>query len=181
MPTLLPSTYHWSPCTQRRFLAMLFATGSIGRACAAVSKSRESAYALRRRSRGRGFATGWDAALIAFRQQHADTMMGHAFVPVAYDGVRHPQTRRLMWRRSDPWLGRGLGMTLLSRVDKAVAPILADRVRAARAYAALEDFDALLDAIAPSGGEEDVQPFYCQLAQISAGFGMAAKQSTRPS
>ncbi len=181
MPTLLPSTYHWSPCTQRRFLAVLFATGSIGRACVAVSKSRESAYALRRQSRGLGFATGWDAALIAFRQQHADTMMGHAFEPIAYDGVRHPQTRRMMWRRADPWLGRGLGMSPLSRMDKAVAPILADPVRAARAYAALEDSDAFLDGIALSGEAEDVQPFYRQLAQISAGFGMAAKQSTRAS
>ena len=181
MPPVSPPIYHWSPTAQRRFLAVLMESGSIGRACVAVSKSRESAYALRRRSRGLAFTTGWDAALIAFRQQHADTMLGHAFVPVAYDGVRHPQTRRLMWRRSDPWLGRGLGMTLLSRVDKAVAPILADPVRAARAYAALEDFDAFIDAIVASDGAEVVQPFYCQLAQISAGFGMAAKQSTRPS
>ena len=179
MPTLHPSPYHWSPTAQRRFLAVLMESGSIGRACGAVSKSRESAYGLRRRSRGLAFATGWDAALIAFRQHHADTMLGHAFVPVAYDGVRHPQTRRMMWRRADPWLGRGLGMTLLARMDKAVAPILVDPVRAARAYAALEDFDAFLDAIAASAGEEVVQPFYCQLARISGGFGMAVPQSAR--
>ena len=154
MPTLHPSLYHGSPTAQRRFLAVLMESGSIGRACGAVSKSRESAYGLRRWSRGLTFATGWDAALIAFRQKHADTMLGHAFVPVAYDGVRHPQTRHLMWRRADPWLGGGLGMTLLSRMDKAVAPILANPPRAARGYAALEDFDAFLDAIALSGEAE---------------------------
>lgn len=61
-----------------------------------------------------------------------------------------------MWRRADPWLGRGLGMTLLSRMDKAVAPILADPPRAARGYAALEDFDAFLDAIVASDRVEVV-------------------------
>lgn len=174
MPPLPPPAYHWSPTAQRRFLAVLAETGSIGRACAAASKSREAAYALRRRSSGLAFATGWDAALIAFRQQHADAMMGHAFEPIAYDGVRHPETRRMMWRRADPRLGRGMGMTLLSRMDRAVAPILADSARAARAYAALEDFDAFLDAVAACDGEGAGQPLYCQLGRISAGFGMAA-------
>jgi len=104
-------------------------------------------------------------------------MMGHAFLPIVYDGVRHPETRRLMWRRADPRLGRGMGMTLLSRMDRAVAQVLADSARAARAYAALEDFDAFLDAVAASGGEGGVQPLYCQLARISGGFGVAAGQS----
>ncbi len=167
MPALPPSAYHWSPAARRRFLAVLAETGSIGRACAAVSKSREAAYALRRRSCGRAFATGWDAALIAFRDAHADAMMGYALEPITYDGVRHPETRRLMWRRADPRLGRGMGMTLLFRLDRAVAPILADSARAARAYAALEDFEAFLDAIAASGGEGGVRPLYCQLARIS--------------
>jgi hypothetical protein len=170
-----PSAYHWSPGAQRRFLAVLAETGSIGRACAAVSKSREAAYALRRRSRGRGFATGWDAALIAFRDGHADAMMGHALEPIAYDGVRHPETRRLMWRRADPRLGRGMGMTLLLRLDRAVAPILADPARAARAYAALENFEAFLDAVAASAGEAGVQPFYCQLARNSGNIAAPAR------
>jgi hypothetical protein len=41
--------YRWTPLTQRRFLEVLAQTGSIKRACAVVSISRQAAYAFRRR------------------------------------------------------------------------------------------------------------------------------------
>lgn len=45
----LPPSERWTPTTQRRFLEVLAQTGSIKRACAAVSMSRQAAYAFRRR------------------------------------------------------------------------------------------------------------------------------------
>lgn len=47
-PALTPS-HHWTPPIQRRFLEVLTQTESINRACAAVSMSRQTAYAFRRR------------------------------------------------------------------------------------------------------------------------------------
>jgi hypothetical protein len=44
-----PPSYHWTPLTQRRFLEVLAQTGSIKRAGAAVSMSRQAVYAFRRR------------------------------------------------------------------------------------------------------------------------------------
>lgn len=161
----LHPSYHWSPAAQRRFLAVLAETGSVGRACAAASKSRQAAYAFRKRVAGSAFATGWDAALIASRQSHADALLGYIHEPVSFRGFRHPGSRRLMWQRTDSRLGRGMGMTLLSRLDKAVAPILADPQRAAKAQAALADFDACLDAVSPDVPIGEAQPLYCQLAQ----------------
>ena len=106
MSTLMPSSYHWSPIAQRRFLAVLLESGSIGRACAAVSKSREWAYGLRRRSRGLAFATGWDAAL--------------------------------------------------------------------------EDFDAFLDALAPCGGAKAAQPIYRNLRRIPRVAGWPPNRWRKP-
>ncbi len=45
----LTSSYRWTPTTQRRFLEVLAQTGSIKRACGAVSISRQAAYVFRRR------------------------------------------------------------------------------------------------------------------------------------
>jgi hypothetical protein len=170
MARQFPSSYHWTPTAQRRFLAVLARTGSVGRGCASVAKSRQAAYAFRRRAGSGDFATGWDAALILAQQWLADVMMGYAFSSIAEHGVRHPETRRLMWRRSDPMLGPGMGMTLLLRLDQAVEPIHADPERVARAKAAMEDFNAFLDTIAPGGEVWEMQPFYCQLAQNSGPF-----------
>jgi hypothetical protein len=44
-----PPAYRWTPLTQRRFLEVLAQTGSIKRAYAAVSVSRQAVYAFRRR------------------------------------------------------------------------------------------------------------------------------------
>ena len=57
----------WTPARQLRFIEVLAATRSVTRACAAVGKSRESAYGLRDRSIAdpaqRGFARAWHDAL----------------------------------------------------------------------------------------------------------------------
>jgi hypothetical protein len=42
-------SYHWAPPTQHRFFEAFAQTGSIKRACAAVSMSRKTAYAFHQR------------------------------------------------------------------------------------------------------------------------------------
>lgn len=103
--------------------------------------------------------------------------MDYAMSPIQEVGMRNPETRRLGWRRIAPALGRGKGMALLTRLDKAYVGIAARKADYALALAALSDFDGYLelvgrgvslgelsDFLARSGGPE-LQPFMCNLAQ----------------
>lgn len=53
----------WSPELQCRFLAALYANGSVAAAAKAVGRSRASAYALRNRPGAQSFAAAWDHIL----------------------------------------------------------------------------------------------------------------------
>ena len=53
----------WTPHRQARFIGHLAETRCVRTAAAAVGLSRESAYRLRRRPGGEGFAAAWDVAL----------------------------------------------------------------------------------------------------------------------
>lgn len=55
----------WTPEKQAEFLEILAATASVSEACAAVDRSRRSAYALRNRPDAVAFRDGWDEALRA--------------------------------------------------------------------------------------------------------------------
>lgn len=54
----------WTPQRQRDFVDALRRTRSVGRAAAAVGRSRASAYRLRARADAASFAAAWDAALV---------------------------------------------------------------------------------------------------------------------
>lgn len=53
----------WTPARQGEFIGWLAETGSVSEAAARVGCARESAYRLRRRDGGEGFAAAWDFAL----------------------------------------------------------------------------------------------------------------------
>jgi len=59
----------WTAERQRNFIALLAAGWRPGRAAARVGMSRKSAYALRRRPGGEGFAAAWDAAVAGARRR----------------------------------------------------------------------------------------------------------------
>ena len=158
--------FRWTAKGQRRFLEVLADSGSVERACHAVSMARKSAYALRRKTKGQPFAAGWDAALILAQGWIEGQLMHYAWAGVEYVSHRHPMTGRLQWRRSDPLMGPGLGVAHLRRLDKAVAAINADTARRTAARAALADWPEFLDSIfAPQPAK---QPIICYLASNSA-------------
>ncbi|MEP6786333.1 MAG: hypothetical protein ABI898_11415 [Sphingomonadales bacterium] len=142
-------TYHWTVDLQQRFIEVLAATGSVKRACAAVGKTRAAAYNLRRRVGEDRFRAAWDAAVLVARDDVGDAVLAHALVPVEYVGVRHPVSARLMWRRIEPMLGRGLGVALVNRLDRAAARVESDARRRVGA-----------------------EPFMCIIRQKSGGFSL---------
>jgi len=153
-----PTAYHWTPAAQRRFVAVLAQTGSVQQACDAARMTRASAYRLRRRAAGRAFATGWRAAVLIAQQKLGERMLDLALKPVAYSATRHPETRRLRWRRCEPALGRGQGLALLKRLDAAAAAIRADEL--AQAEIVLGDFAVFLDLIEQGGDAAALARFF---------------------
>lgn len=58
----------WSPLLQLRFVVALARGASVDEAARGLGRSRQTAYALRRRSGAEGFAAAWDSA-VAFAQE----------------------------------------------------------------------------------------------------------------
>ena len=72
-PVLLRSRRDgWTPERQRAFIAWLARGLRPGRAAAWVGMSRKSAYALRSRPGGEGFAAAWDTALAIAGRRRAE-------------------------------------------------------------------------------------------------------------
>ena len=68
----------WTPERQRRFLAVLLATGNVTRAARAAGMSAASAHRLRRRLAGTPFDRTWANALTLHAQSIADPFTEHA-------------------------------------------------------------------------------------------------------
>lgn len=145
---------------QRRFVEILAQSGSVRVAAASVSKTHRAAYQLRKRPEGRWFAVGWDAAILYMRTMMEGRMMEAAFEPIEYEGVRVAGSARRSWRRTDPVLGRGRGMALLHRLDKAAAPIVADEDRYRLAQLALSEWDDFLGLLGRDTEEEEWDGFW---------------------
>lgn len=75
----------WTPARQAEFLRQLVATRSVGEAAAAVGLSRQSAYRLRARLKGRPFDLAWEAA---FQNGYYD--LAQAALERAMHGVEVP-------------------------------------------------------------------------------------------
>lgn len=68
----------WTPERQRAFCEVLAECGLVRDAAAAVGMTPQTAYRLRRRAGGRGFALAWDAALQLARQRLVDLALERA-------------------------------------------------------------------------------------------------------
>lgn len=111
--------YHWTAALEDRFFAQLAETGSVRIAAHSVGMSPKSAYARRRRDAA--FAARWRDTLRKVQARLTDLLLEAALEGYAEHKVRSPLTGRLCWRRSDPALGRGRGMGMLTRIDRALA------------------------------------------------------------
>ena len=79
----------WTAGRQREFIRWLAAGLRPGRAAELVGMSRKSAYALRSRPGGGGFAAAWDSALVTSRRRSAEAR-GPGEWARAVEGVAHP-------------------------------------------------------------------------------------------
>jgi hypothetical protein len=147
---------------QRRFVEVLAECGSVRVSAAAVSKTHRAAYQLRNRAEGRWFGIGWDAATMWAQDMTVDRMLEAAVTPTEYVGVRAQGSSRMSWRRTDPALGRGRGMALLTRLDKAVAKIAADGERYRLARLARGNFDAYLALLGRGAALPEWQAFFAE-------------------
>jgi hypothetical protein len=68
----------WTPENQRLFCETLADCGLVREAAAAVGMTPQTAYRLRRRAEGKGFAMAWDAALYLARQRLMDMALERA-------------------------------------------------------------------------------------------------------
>jgi YD repeat-containing protein len=79
----------WTPERQRGFCEVLAECGLVREAAAAVGMTAQTAYRLRRRAQGNGFALAWDAALQLARQRLVDLALERAVdgsLETTYDG-----------------------------------------------------------------------------------------------
>lgn len=78
----------WSTPVQRAFIAALARHGTVATAARSVGRSARSAYLLRRREGGAGFAAAWDMAQrLAVQDAHA-AILANAFAPCPSPVVR---------------------------------------------------------------------------------------------
>jgi hypothetical protein len=75
----------WTATKMARFLRMLSATHSVSAAARSVGMSRQSAYRLRSRLKGKPFDLAWDVAF-----QHSYDNLAHAALERALNGVEVP-------------------------------------------------------------------------------------------
>ena len=117
----------WSPDQQLRFVVLLARGAGVEEAARRLGRSPQSAYRLRRRSGGEGFARAWDEAT-----RFAGQARGAAFGAAALPGsAREAAVETLLVPRT--YRGRLVGFTLREDLTGAMATLrrldrLADRM-----------------------------------------------------
>ncbi|HVI99422.1 MAG TPA: hypothetical protein VM657_10185 [Sphingomonas sp.] len=152
-PTTLPTLADraqrydgWTPDRQRAFLEAIAEGHTVGSACAQVGMAPSSAYALRRRAAGAGFALGWRAANLLAREKVADTLLARA-IDGQVETVTRPDGSTYSRHRYD----NRLASTMLARLDRFADKEAGEATHhAARLVAA--EFDGFLDLIEKDQG-----------------------------
>lgn len=131
----------WTPDRQRAFLEAIAEGHTVGSACALVGMAPSSAYALRRRAAGAGFALGWRAANLIAREKVADTLLARA-IDGQVETVTRADGETITRHRYD----NRLASTMLARLDRFADKDAGEAThQAARLVAA--EFDGFLDLI----------------------------------
>ncbi|WP_267394562.1 MULTISPECIES: hypothetical protein [unclassified Sphingomonas] len=139
----------WTPGRQRRFLEFIADGHTVDHAAQMVGLTATSAYALRRRPAGAGFALGWRAANLVARDHLADTMLARA-LHGSTETITRPDGSTVERHR----LNDRLGLQLLAQLDRqaeaAATPGAVGEAAAARLVAG--DFETYLDLVAGAAG-----------------------------
>ncbi|TPG13069.1 hypothetical protein [Sphingomonas oligophenolica] len=131
----------WTPDRQRTFLEAIAEGHTVVTACIKVGMASSSAYALRRRAAGVGFALGWRAANLLARDKVADTLLARAI-----DGQVETLTRQNGDTITRHRFDNRLASTMLARLDRFADTEAREAThQAARLLAA--EFDSFLDLI----------------------------------
>jgi hypothetical protein len=146
-----PRVDGWTYARQAAFLMALSETGLVSAACQTAEMSVSSAYALRRETRGRGFALGWQAAHLLARDRLEDVLLEAAITGVATVTERVEGTSV---RRS---LSGNLSMAVLNRLDKRAAALDEPAMAVARSIGAA--FEAFLILILEGGTDAAIDAF----------------------
>jgi hypothetical protein len=152
----------WTPERQRRFLESIAEGHTVEDACRIVGLSVASAYALRRRASGAGFALGWHGANLLARERIADTLLARAIHGQTETGTR-PDGGSWTRHRYD----NSLATRMLARLDaQADDPAAGPAHRAARMVA--QEFDGFLDLLARDAGPARAALFLAARAETPA-------------
>lgn len=109
----------WTPERQRTFIHWLAKGLRPGRAAERVGMSRKSAYALRARPGGEGFAAAWDAAVAGARRRKADLRTPGDFAR-GVEGILHPVRYRGRITAWDRRFDDGALLRLLRRTQRLI-------------------------------------------------------------
>ena len=161
----------WTPDRQRAFLEAIAEGHTVGSACALVGMAQSSAYALRRRAAGAGFALGWRAANLLARDKVADTLLARA-IDGQVETLTRPDGETITRHRYD----NRLASTMLARLDRFADKDSGEAThQAARLVAA--EFDGFLDLIDQDQGPARAGVF---LAARIAGDAGRSRSRRRP-
>ncbi|TMM46730.1 hypothetical protein [Qipengyuania marisflavi] len=130
----------WSPDKQAGFLRQLSATHSVTAAAKSVGMSRQSAYRLRSRLKGKAFDLAWEVAF-----HHSYDLLAHTALERALNGVEIPvffQGEQVgSYRKFD----ERLTVALLHKMSLGGIPLMGKLGPTAERHA--RDFEALLGAV----------------------------------
>lgn len=136
----------WTGERQRRFLEFIAEGDTVRGACKAVKLSTASAYAFRRRAKGRAFDLGWKAADLIAREKVAGDLLGRAM-----DGQVVEITRADGSTVTKHHYDNRLALTMLARLDR-YADAAENTAPGHSARLVAGDFDAYLEMIGAEGG-----------------------------
>jgi hypothetical protein len=147
-------TYHWTPASQRAFLAHLAVEGSVRLAAAHVAMSPRAAYDLRYRREGMAFRMGWAAAILIARDRLSDDLIDRALHPITecYSRSAPDAEGRVHIKRERH--DNRLGMACLARLDRMHEASSTNADERFLAKTVSENWGAVLDLI----GADEAEP-----------------------
>lgn len=137
----------WSPALQLRFIVALARGAGVDEAARSIGRSRQTAYALRRRAGAEGFAAAWDAAVAFAREARGFAWTARRLPSAAPSGIETVLVPRFYRGRLVGYVQRddlSGAMARLARLDRIADRLEADPSRFAGLRAESERLGPLL-------------------------------------